>query len=154
MNGLNLQSMQKNIYKNPIVLLSCVKSKNDKKSKAKDMYISALFKYSYMYASKITSQENIYILSAKYGLLKLDDEIYPYEDTLNTKTEKQKKIWAYKVYKQMKSLNFDFDKQTVFLCGNNYRKYLITKFSNAIAPLSGLGLGKQLQFYKQQAANK
>ncbi|WP_296560850.1 DUF6884 domain-containing protein, partial [uncultured Acetobacterium sp.] len=40
-----------------------------------------LFKYSYDYAKQIADQ--VYILSAQYGLLDENDNIVPYEQTLN-----------------------------------------------------------------------
>jgi hypothetical protein len=130
------------------VFISCVKSKRKTKAKARDIYISPLFRYSLKYALSLTSENKIYILSAKYGLLKLDEVIDPYELTLNTMSESEKKKWAYKVYLQMKKYGINFDEDAVFLTGKNYRKYLITKFSNATAPLKNLGLGMQLNFYK------
>lgn len=130
------------------VFISCVKSKRKTKAKARDMYISPLFRYSLKYALSLTSENKIYILSAKYGLLKLDEVINPYELTLNTMNESEKKKWAYKVYFQMKKHGINFDEEAVFLTGKNYRKYLMTKFSNATAPLKNLGLGMQLSFYK------
>lgn len=130
------------------VFISCVKSKQKTKAKAKDMYISPLFRYSLKYALSLTSKNKVYILSAKYGLLRLDEVISPYELTLNTMSEREKKEWAYKVYLQMRKNELDFNEDTIFLTGKNYRKYLITKFSNATAPLKNLGLGMQLNFYK------
>ena len=53
-----------------VTLISCVKKKLDLKSKAQDLYQSPLFKKNLAYAKQINSDE-IYILSAKYGLLKL-----------------------------------------------------------------------------------
>lgn len=73
------------------VFISCVKSKRKTKAKARDMYISPLFRYSLKYALSLTSENKIYILSAKYGLLKLDEVINPYELTLNTMNESEKK---------------------------------------------------------------
>lgn len=130
-----------------IVFLSCVKSKQNRKCAAKDMYISDLFKKSFEYAKKMRPRK-IYILSAKYGLLELDDIIEPYELTLNTMTERQRRAWACKVIKQCKQKNIDFTERAVFLCGNNYRKYLMRNFPKAEAPLKNMGIGKQLQFYK------
>lgn len=73
-----------------IALIGCVKSKKKNICKAKDMYISPLFRKSLNYASKTCS--NIYILSAKYGLLRMDDIISPYNETLNQKTEHEKRF--------------------------------------------------------------
>lgn len=73
------------------VFLSCVSKKRDYPCFASDMYISDLFKKSLMYATKITESKNIYILSAKYGLLELNQQIEPYELTLNTMNKKAEK---------------------------------------------------------------
>lgn len=67
-----------------IVFLSCVKLKRNSPCKARNMYISDLFQKSLAYAMQLNPR-NIYILSAKYGLLGLDDYIEPYNQTLNEK---------------------------------------------------------------------
>lgn len=130
------------------VFLSCVKTKLDKKAYVKDMYISPLFKFSLAYARTLTVDDKIFVLSAKYGLLKLDDIISPYEKSLNEFKEKERKIWAYNTFRQIEKI-VDLNEEAIFLCGMNYRKYIITKFKNASVPLKGLMLGEQLQFYKK-----
>ena len=111
------------------------------------MYQSSLFKSSYQYAKSLNPRK-IYILSALYGLLELNDFIRPYDKTLLSMSEKEKKQWAIKVYKEMIKKNINFDEEAIFLCGKQYRKYLIPKFKNGKAPLRNLAIGKQLQFYK------
>ena len=129
-----------------IVFLSCTASKNDKTCKAQEMYISAYFKKSFEYAKSLNPRK-IYILSAKHGLLELNDIISPYNLTLNKMTSKERKLWADKVIKQCEAKNIDFSEKAVFLCGKNYREYVMPKFENASAPLFNLGIGKQLQWY-------
>jgi len=55
-----------------IVLISCSSKKSAHKSKAKNLYISTLFRLSLAYAKKL-KPDKIFILSAKYGLLNLND---------------------------------------------------------------------------------
>lgn len=57
-----------------IVLISCVNQKLPHRAKAKDMYIRTLFKLNLQYAEKL-NPDGVYILSAKYGLLNLEQEI-------------------------------------------------------------------------------
>ena len=71
--------------RNQIVLISCVSQKLSHRAKAKDLYVSTLFRLNLKYA-KILNPDAIYILSAKHGLLSLEQEIEPYEQTLNRKT--------------------------------------------------------------------
>ena len=82
-----------------IVFISCVSKKLDKKAKAEDLYISPLFKMNLIYAKSL-SPSKIFILSAKYGLLNLEDIISPYDLTLNTMKITEVKSWAEKVRKQ------------------------------------------------------
>ena len=112
------------------------------------MYVSDLFKKSLAYAKKL-NPEKIFILSAKYGVLELDEVIEPYELTLNTMKEAEKKEWTLKCLQQLKSKQVNFDEKTIFLCGNNYRKYLMKEFTDYDIPLAHLGIGQQLSFYKK-----
>lgn len=133
-----------------IIFISCVKNKNDHPCDARDMYVSDLFKKSLVYATKMTDPTNVYILSAKYGLLELNEHIEPYELTLNTMNKKQRKEWASKVLTQCKDKSISFDEETIFLCGKKYREFLMNEFKNSSAPLAHMGIGEQLAFYKKE----
>jgi len=136
-----------------IVLISCVSVKLDHKARAEDLYVSPLFKYSLSYAKSL-KPDMIYILSAKYGLLELDNIIEPYNTTLNTMSSDAIKSWSEKVLIRLKEkINLDSD-QIIFLAGDNYRKYLIPHIKNYTIPLFGLGIGKQLKFLKEHAGKK
>jgi cytoplasmic iron level regulating protein YaaA (DUF328/UPF0246 family) len=131
------------------IFLSCVKAKQNTKCAAEEMYISPLFKKSLQYA-KTYQHANIYILSAKYGLLKLSDMIEPYDKTLNDMNKQERERWGIMVLEQCKDNNVDFNDETIFLCGKNYRKYISRYFPQSTNPLEHLGIGKQLQFYTRQ----
>jgi len=132
-----------------VVLISCVSQKLDYKSKAKDLYVSTLFKKNMAYANKL-QPDTIYILSAKYGLLKLDDEIEPYDLTLNTMGIKEKKAWADIVLGQLKKVEDMKNTNFIFLAGANYRKYLVEHMPHHEVPTEGLQIGKQLQYLTEQ----
>ena len=66
-----------------IVLISCVSKKLVHAAKVRDIYVSPLFRLNLAYAESL-KPDAIYVLSAKHGLLPLDDQIEPYELTLNT----------------------------------------------------------------------
>ncbi len=76
-----------------IVLISCVSKKRPTKSKARDLYISPLFRKNLEYALKL-KPDQIFILSAKYGLVSLEEEIEPYDLTLNTMSANEVKDWS------------------------------------------------------------
>lgn len=135
-------------------MISCTKSKKGYPCKASEMYsASDLFKKAYSYAVK--NYDFVAILSAKYGLLFPDDEIEPYELTLNDMSSQQRKEWSEKVFRQMnqKFKLKDFGK-VFFHTGKRYRQYLIPKLEQinvrCEVPLGHLGIGKQKAWYKEQ----
>ena len=62
---------------------------------------STLFKLSYLFA-KMIGCDDIYVLSAKYGLLNEEEIIEPYDETLNRKNITERRNWADKVIAQLK----------------------------------------------------
>lgn len=142
---------EKNIQAQPgrkkVVLISCVKSKLNVPAKARDLYISDLFRSALQYAYYLKA-EKIFVLSAKYGLLELDQVIAPYEMTLKNMGEPQKRAWAAGVINSLRQKT-DLNKDLfIILAGENYRKYLIPAMKNYQVPLEGLAFGQQLQELK------
>jgi len=130
-------------------LISCVSKKLDRKSTAENIYISPLFKKNLTYAKSLKPSE-IYILSAEHGLLKLTDEIEPYDKTLNNMCSNEIKEWSKKVIIQLKSLTDFKNDEFTFLAGEKYRKFLIPELNNVKIPMKGLKIGKQLQWLTKQ----
>ena len=142
-----------------VVLLSCCKKKSFSRTCAKDLYIGDSFKKSLVYALRITGEENIFILSAKYGVVELNDEIEPYDETLVNKSVKERRQWSEKVLKQLQLKGLDLTKDHfIILAGNKYIDYLIAgrkkpqlelnQIEHAELPLGGLPFGKRLQKLK------
>jgi hypothetical protein len=132
-----------------IVLISCASKKLAFKSKAEDLYISPLFRFSLVYAKKL-KPDKIFILSAKYGLLNLNDEIATYNETLNNKSVSDIKIWADKiVFKLGKIANLQND-IFIFFAGKKYRGYILPYIKYYKIPLKGLRIGEQLKFLKNK----
>ena len=131
------------------ILISCASKKRSKKSKAKDLYISPLFKYNVQYAKSL-NPDKIFILSAKYGLLDLNEEIEPYNTTLNKMNKFERKEWSKKILSQLKKeINLE-DSEIIFLEWKNYRENLIPFIKNYKIPLEGLGIGRQLKWLKEK----
>lgn len=61
-----------------IYIIACGKEKSHHPIKARQMYTGSYFKSCLKYAES-QSSDNIYILSAKYGLIELDEIIEPYD---------------------------------------------------------------------------
>lgn len=138
-----------------IVFVACSKSKLNKPCKARELYTpSAIFCKRMSYAHKITSEDKIFILSAKYGLLKLDDPVEYYDCYLGKQDALYKFQWTQKVLKQMKEANIDFNDDVYFATGTEYWKQLAKSFKHATvekdkveAKLGRGGIGMALQYY-------
>ncbi len=128
-----------------IVLISCVSQKLKHKANVRDLYISPLFKKNLQYAATL-SPDKVFILSAQYGLLELDDEIDTYNVTLNEMTAEEIKAWSSMVLSQLKAKTDIKTDEFIFLAGSNYRKHLLPHITNYKIPMEGLQIGKQLQW--------
>lgn len=131
-----------------IAFIGCVKTKKSYICKAIDLYDSPLFKKSVEYAKK-KGVTDIYIISAKHGLIPADTMIAPYEETLNGKNETYLKYWAYKVIKQADQKGIKRNEEILLLGGENYTKYLRRIYKNAKEPLKGKPLGVRLKFLNE-----
>ena len=59
----------------PIILVACVEAKADKPGKAEDFYRSPYFKKCLTWARSVATDHCIRIVSGKYGLLRLNDQV-------------------------------------------------------------------------------
>jgi cytoplasmic iron level regulating protein YaaA (DUF328/UPF0246 family) len=136
-----------------IILISCVSKKRAVKSRAAELYTSTLFRLNLQYARKL-KPDAIFILSAKYGLVALDDEITPYDVTLNKMISDERKIWANKIIEQLRLYADLQHDHFIVLAGERYRKYLLPHLLSYEIPLEKLPIGKQLQYLKKQVRNE
>lgn len=127
-----------------IVLISCVSKKLPHQAPARELYDSPLFHLNLKYANKL-EPDNIFILSAEYGMLSLDRVIDPYERTLNTMRTSEVKAWASKVLIEIQAVCSIDETEFTFLAGEKYRRFLIPHLKYVKIPLKGLPIGKQLQ---------
>jgi hypothetical protein len=125
-----------------------VSKKRAVKSKAAELYISTLFKLNLQYARKL-EPDAIFILSAKYGLIALNDEIEPYDVTLNKMRVDERKSWANLVIGQLQLQTDLQNDHFIVLAGENYRRYMLPHLESNEIPLKGLSIGKQLQYLKK-----
>lgn len=127
-----------------VVLVSCSAGKASKPAPAEELYNSDLFKKQLEYAKKLTSPNDIYIISAKYHLVPLRSEIEPYNKTLKDMSADERQSWSDTVLDQLKKKGYDLDKDKfVILAGNSYRQYLEPHMKNVEVPFSGLRIGQQ-----------
>lgn len=133
-----------------VVLISCSSKKLESPARARDFYSSPLFRMS-LKIGEMINPDNIFILSAKHGLVELDRVIAPYNETLNKMSQLEVEKWAERVLVGLKERGYDLKRdQFIFLAGRKYRKYLIPHISNYEIPMNGLGIGQQLKFLKER----
>ena len=95
-------------------------------------------------SSSSSSSDNIYILSAKHYVVDIDEEISPYDETLNDMSADEKREWVDNVLKKIDEKGINRNEKTIFLAGHSYLDYLIEYFSDYEIPyqdegLSGIG---------------
>ena len=107
---------------------------------------STQFNHRLRYA-ELLNVDKIYILSALYGVIELDEEIEPYDVSLSSSktTRKQgtkvlnyreRKVWAAKVIDQLKKLhNLETDEFIIF-AGVKYAQYIKPHLKNSSTPLA------------------
>ena len=136
--------------KNRIYLVSCVAKKRTGTVAAKDLYISPWFRLARRYVE--SSGGPWFILSTKYGLLKPDRPISPYDETLNRMKAADRRAWAERVISQMDKHPPEAD-EVAILAGFRYRQYLgsylSNRFSSVRVPMQGLKFGEQLSWLKK-----
>lgn len=131
-----------------IVLIACSARKREYATKVRELYDSDLFKKSLKYAEQL-EPDAIFILSAKYELLELDEVISPYNLTLNNMKAAEVRQWAERVRGQLAKQADLAEDHFIFLAGMNYRKYLTPSMDSYSVPMEGKKIGEQLQFLKR-----
>jgi cytoplasmic iron level regulating protein YaaA (DUF328/UPF0246 family) len=117
-----------------IILITCVAPKLQQPAPAKELYQGALFQQLIDYAAA-QKPDHQFILSGKYGLLKFEDRIEPYDKNLNEVGEEELKSWAKDVLSELAKYA-DFEKDHFILLANpTYAKYLISAFNSYEIPL-------------------
>jgi len=145
--------MQKKLQN--VALISCVAKKLDGAHEAYKLYSpSTLFKAHWNYALKVLKlnpKKEIFIISAKHGLISPFDKIEKYDVTLKTMSKKEKKEWAEKVINQLKE-NFNLNKNNfIILAGKDYYEELIKLLPHyQLIPEEPLPIGKRVQWFNEK----
>lgn len=130
-----------------ICLIACGKKKRTYPCRAMDMYIGTLFRARLAFAEM--KQYTIYIISAKYGLLRPTDIISPYNKTMNNASQKEQKAWAFKVITALdKVAKTQRGSIITILGGAGYYKYL-SRYYRVINPFAHLKQGEQIKKLKE-----
>lgn len=145
-----------------IILIACSAGKKEEPCSAKKLYISPLFKKSWLYAI-LLKPNKIFILSDKYYLLDPKKTISPYDKSLKNCKSRERKDWAKTVLENLK-LKIKYsseakktldDYEFIILAGKVHYEHLIGKdgIQNYSIPWKGVGgIGCILKFLNEQIA--
>lgn len=129
-----------------IVIIPCGKAKKAYRTIAGAMYVGNYHRACMRYAWTLTTPDHIYILSSKYGLLALTDEIDPYELYMG----QQGSITTEQVRKQAQERNLLLER-VVALGGRSYTSVCKAIWPACLTPLEGVGgMGAQISWMTQQ----
>ncbi len=139
-----------------VVLIACCKQKGEKAAPARELYKSPLFKTRLEYAESL-NPDRILILSAKHGLLELDQVIEPYDISMKGKSPEEKRNWARVAYNKISTMLQPTGSEFIFLTGKDYRTELSKLLgqhpdAKITVPFEGLGIGAQLMDMKRANA--
>lgn len=132
-----------------IVLISCASKKQDAPAPAREIYTSPLFRRNLAYAGSL-DPDAIYVLSAKHGLVELDETIEPYDFTLGEMGMLDQRRWARRVRDQLDNVaNLHVD-HFIFLAEKQYRQNLLPYLTNYEVPTKGLPTDDKLEWLEEQ----
>lgn len=126
----------------PWVIIPCGSRKHSGETFAGYMYLGSYHRGCMKYALSLTTPKRVLILSAKHGLLRLDERIQPYE----LKMGSTGCVTTETVRQQGQAIGVG--SRPILVLGKAYDKVARKVWPEAIAPLrdSSLGMGKQLQW--------
>lgn len=139
-----------------IALISCSKLKAPDPGEIsawKRYWPSPLFRLSYEFARDVWKADQIYILSAKYGIISHHSIIPTYDQTLSKMPRGERLYWGLKAANQLEEMSRHGGRAFLVLAGNTYTEHLnlqrVALNGNRIeSPLKGLALGRRLSWLK------
>ena len=133
-----------------VALVGCVAQKQERKAPARELYTSPLWRYRLAWAEQHADQ--VLVLSAKHHLVALDQELEPYDASLNTMSKAERLAWSTTVWGQLHLYLSVASTHFVLLAGKAYttylRPWLEAQAAGCEAPLRSLSIGQQIQWLK------
>lgn len=134
-----------------VALVSCGKAKRKVKSKAKDLYTGTLTRRSIDFASR--SFERWFILSAKYGLLRPDDRVEPYELKMSAIPKAARREWGARVQESLLRYGVPLEDRLLVLAGEDYIQAITSVSEYKVYRLfkknTDAGMGYRMKWFKE-----
>lgn len=129
-----------------IAVIPCGKKKRLGRWPAGILYLGCYHRFCLAYAKTLVTEERIFILSAKCGLLALEDQV----DSYDLKMGQKGSVTRDRVAEQAKERGVK-DEHCLIIAGGKYRTICVSVFKDHQSLLEGLGgIGKQLKWLKEQ----
>lgn len=148
-----------------VALIACCKSKRHTAVPipAAELYTGTLFRAQLAYARQVLKLDDscIFVLSAKYYLVRITAPIMAYEQTLSEMGQQELELWAWYVRNRLAVFcGMDGLDKIWMLAGKMYRRplldhgYLSDYFPKAqivVPHAEGYGIGQQIAWYQAEA---
>jgi hypothetical protein len=144
-----------------LCLIGCCKKKLPHAAPARELYCSPLFRLCLAWAQQ--HADAWAILSARYGIVRPDEVIGPYDNTIAQRrpfggkplTPPEYDGWMYGHAQARFICHYATPTQQprlIVLAGKDYWRGLVAHGLKVETPLDGLGIGERLRWLKQQTA--
>jgi hypothetical protein len=140
-----------------IGLISCSAQKLDRPARARELYCSPLFRKSLAYAEPFC--ERVFVLSAQYHLVELDQVIEPYERRLGSR-RREREMWGAITADALKPHARRARHDLLILAGADYANALLGVVAywwrdsswrrHVQLPLAGMQIGERLRWLNVQ----
>ena len=97
-----------------IVLVSCTLEKLNYKCKVKDLYSPSPNFLKHLTIAKQIKPDKILVISAKHHVLELNEEIEPYNLSIDEFSGNEQIDWGVEVIKQLKEKKIDLENDEIF----------------------------------------
>ena len=128
-------------------LVACGKGRLGHGAAAREYYNGALFRKASGYAA--VHYDRWYVLSPKHRLVDPDEWVEPYDLSLRHLTQAGREAWADEVVRQLRERGLE-DAEFFLHAGENSAGPLARRLARTHRPLQGLGIGRQLAWYKER----
>ena len=127
-----------------MIFIGCGRLKRKGRCKARDLYTGVYFRTCLAFARSLEEDDRIFVLSAKYGVVALDQMVESYDLKLSDLSREELLKWKRRVLQFVRreaEKGFSIE----FVCGRVYSDGLPGKNL-----LPKVGIGKQMRFMRQQ----
>ncbi|MFE0765398.1 DUF6884 domain-containing protein [Streptomyces smyrnaeus] len=129
-----------------VYVIPCSGMKLDHAAPARELYVGSYHKSCWRAAAALAGDDGlILVLSARHGLVTLDEVLEPYD----TRFGDRGAVSTLLLTAQARNLGIEHAREVTVLAGGAYVQAVRKVWPHAKAPLAGLGIGKQLQLLNE-----